>query len=443
MSLRKKILSDSAWVLFGRVSGALLGLAFYSLLTRMLPPEDVGTYFLALSVATVLATIASLGLPRTSTRLLAEATTGHLPRRTQGLITRSLALTLTAGAVLAIAYVTILGDWLARSIFKNPALITINGYIAAWFILFALRLVIAESFRGLGNVKLASLFGGLVSNAITTALVAIAFIYLSDFNVTHAAIYTLLGLVLSIASSAVMLLRQAPMGNDASRVQITSILAISLPILLIEIVQVILGQSSTWILGGVASESQVAIYGTVLQIVLLVSFPFMIVNNAIPQLLVKFNAEQQHDKLERMLQTIATVAFLPALVLMIGLIFFGRPLLETVYGEAYGAGAAALIWLAAGQLVNVATGSCGIALMLTGHQNSVMWVTAAAAAVAVPLAIVLSDRYGATGAAASDAMVMAGQNIALVVLAKRRVGVRTYISFSTRILRQIRAGIRP
>ncbi|MFZ5619805.1 MAG: oligosaccharide flippase family protein [Pseudomonadota bacterium] len=442
MSLRKQIISGSAWVLFGRVTGALIGLIFYSLLTRTLAPEDVGTYFLALSIATAFTAVVGLGLPRTATRLLAEATSGAIRHDTRNMIKRAAGLTLVAGSLCSIVYVTTLGEWLAQTLFSNPRLTSLNGYIAAWFFLLALRQLFAESFRGLGDIRLASVFGGLVSGGIATALLGSGALVMTEMTIGHALAYTLAGLLVSTALALMLLWRATTPGSKKEGVHTNQILAIAAPIMLTDIIQAVLAQSNTWILGGVATEAEVALYGTVMQIVLLISFPFIVVNNAIPQLLVKFKVAGQHDKLEMLLQGVATATFLPALLLAVCLAFLGRPLLELVYGPTYGAGAPALVWLAAGQLVNVVTGPCGIALMLTGHQRVSMAVNIATGLIAIPLAFYLGARYGAAGTAASAALAMSGQNISLAVLAHRRIGVRTHVSFSRRILRQFRPGKR-
>ena len=436
LNVRNQIIAGSAWVLFGRVSGALVGIVFYSLLTRLLPPADVGTYFIAFSIATVIATVAGLGLPRTSTRLLAEATSGNTPGTIRSMVLRSVGLILAAGMLLSAIYVALLGEWLAKTLFSNPQLAPLSGYISAWFILLALRQLLAESFRGLGNIKLASLFGGLVSSSITTALLAGGLLALNEIVIDRVMVFTLSGLLISTGLAIYLFSRGITTKPGDGDIRLGQILAISGPIMLTEIMQVILAQSNTWILGGISTETQVALYGTVLQIVLLVSFPFVVVNNAIPQLLVRFKVAGQQDKLERLLQGVATATFFPALLLVVGLFLLGRPLLELVYGQSYGDGASALLWLAVGQLVNVITGPCGIALILTGHQNISLAVTTITGFLTIPLAFVLSARYGATGAAASAAIAMAAQNIALVVLAKRKVGVRTHVSFSRRIMSQ-------
>ena len=438
MSIKKKLIKDSGWILFSRIAGALVGLAFASLLTRALPPEQVGTYFLALSAAMMFSTVASFGLPRTATRLLAEATTDKFNTNASGIVARSLALLLLIGTLLAIFYQYVLGDWLARDLFHSADMVKITGYIALWFILLAIRAFAAESFRGLGDIRLASIFNGLFGNSISLVLIATTVIVHVQMNITRAAGIVLVGQGISAAVAMALLFRQTSKIAGDETLPVQTILAISTPIMLMATMQVALAQSNVWVLGAVADHVQVALYGAVKQIALLISFPFIIVNNAIPQLLVQFNVDGRHDKMENLLRTVATGTFLPAMVLVIGLALFGRPLLALIYGETYGAGAGALLWLALGQLASVMSGPCAITLIMTGHQKINMVVASLTGCFAIPLSIYLASRYGTTGVAASGAIAMAVQNVIFVFLAKKYVGVRTYVLLSSKVLGQFR-----
>ena len=315
---------------------------------------------------------------------------------------------------------------------------SITGYIAVWFVLLALRTFAAESFRGLGDIRLASIFNGLLGNTITLALIAAAVVVPFQMDIARTAGIVLVGLGISAALALMLLFRQTAKIAGDETVSVPTILSISTPIMMVATMQIALAQSNIWILGAVADHVQVALYGAVKQIALLISFPFIIVNNAIPQLVVKFNADGQHEKMENLLRTVATGTFMPAFILVIGLALFGRPLLELVYGGSYGAGAAALLWLALGQLASVMAGPCAITLIMTGHQKTNMVATSLTGAFAIPLTVYLASHYGTTGAAASGAIAMAVLNVILAVLARKRLGVRTYASLSSKVLGQFR-----
>jgi hypothetical protein len=70
--LRRRLLSGSAWASGGRIGGAMLGIVTNGLLARLLSPQELGAYFLALSIVSLGAVLGSMGLPKTVVRLVAE-----------------------------------------------------------------------------------------------------------------------------------------------------------------------------------------------------------------------------------------------------------------------------------------------------------------------------------------------------------------------------------
>lgn len=95
----------------------------------------------------------------------------------------------------------------------------------------------------------------------------------------------------------------------------------------------------------------------------------------------------------------------------------------SIFGPDFVAASAALRILALGQLVNLATGSVGTILIMTGHQRISLLNSVAGAVMVVILGLILIPRYGATGAAAAASITMAIRNISATYLVWRFVGV--------------------
>jgi O-antigen/teichoic acid export membrane protein len=109
------------------------------------------------------------------------------------------------------------------------------------------------------------------------------------------------------------------------------------------------------------------------------------------------------------------------------LIVFRAPeMLAVVYQPSYRAGHGALTVLAAGQLVNAATGPVGLVLIMTGHQRA--WFTISGLALALNLALdfALIPIYGGLGAAVATAVAVAAAFSIASVVAWRRLGVRPF-----------------
>ena len=71
--LKHKLLKGGAWASGGKVVRSVSGLIINMLLARLLVPEQLGYYFISLSVATILALFARMGMGGALVRLIAEA----------------------------------------------------------------------------------------------------------------------------------------------------------------------------------------------------------------------------------------------------------------------------------------------------------------------------------------------------------------------------------
>lgn len=93
-----------------------------------------------------------------------------------------------------------------------------------------------------------------------------------------------------------------------------------------------------------------------------------------------------------------------SLPVALGLIVFGKPILATVFGPEYAAGALALAILCVGQLLNAGFGSVGNILNMTGHERDTVLGVAIGAISNVALNLLLIPPLGIDGAAIAIAM---------------------------------------
>jgi len=125
------------------------------------------------------------------------------------------------------------------------------------------------------------------------------------------------------------------------------------------------------------------------------------------------------ERVARLSSLLMILATLPLLV-----IFLAAP--ETVmglFGVEFREAAGILRILAIGQLVNVATGSIGFILLMTGLEKSFQNIMLIFVVLNVLLNILLVPPLGIAGAAIASALSVAGQNVAAVVVGKRKLGV--------------------
>src|SRR5215213_8322329 len=164
-SLKHRLMSGSAWALGGRAVTVVTALATNALLARLLPPRDLGAYFLAFSVVLIGGAVGQLGLGQAAVRFLAESIAlGRLGR-----VRRTVAIVLCLGGLgassVALAYL-LLGNILSTRLFHAPALAAVTGLVAGWMAAMALQNLLAETFRGFHDIRLATAFNSLIAGVL-------------------------------------------------------------------------------------------------------------------------------------------------------------------------------------------------------------------------------------------------------------------------------------
>ena len=99
--------------------------------------------------------------------------------------------------------------------------------------------------------------------------------------------------------------------------------------------------------------------------------------------------------------------------------------LMSMFGDAFTAAATALMILTIGQFVNIATGSVGYLLSMTGNETKVRDNVVISGILSVALGIILIPYYGVIGAAIAYACGVASQNLLGVYQVKKYLGFNT------------------
>jgi O-antigen/teichoic acid export membrane protein len=169
------------------------------------------------------------------------------------------------------------------------------------------------------------------------------------------------------------------------------------------------------------AADEVAILTAAQRTAMLTSFVLIIVGMVVAPRYANMWKNNNPDGVRR-LARISTRAMV-VMVLPVSLIMFLLPEhVMRVFGEGFDQGARYLTILALGQLVNVAVGSVGFLLNMTGHDQDLRNVTLVVGVISIILAYVLASHYSATGAAIATATGVAMQNIAAMYFVRKRLG---------------------
>lgn len=130
--------------------------------------------------------------------------------------------------------------------------------------------------------------------------------------------------------------------------------------------------------------------------------------------------------LQALVSGVSLWIFWPSLVAVLVLVFFGDRVLD-LFGPGFAAAHGALAVLAFGQLLTAATGPVGLLLNLTGHHIVSFWVYLSFAVANVGLNAILIPLFGIMGAAVATTVTVGFLRLSLVVVARRRLGIISFV----------------
>jgi O-antigen/teichoic acid export membrane protein len=445
-ALKRRLLSGIMWGVSGRFGGAMVGIVTASLLTFVIPPEEVGAYNLALSIVSFGALVGALGLPKTVVRLVAENMGLNRSERTRRVIYTVLGLGVFGTLLTSLSYFLVIGDLIERRLFDSPLLVGVTGLIAGWIAIAIVQEITAETFRGFHDIRWATLLGGLAtggkSGGLIMRLVLLGILALLAVKSAEVDLKTVMLVSIGAGSVSVLLSgwvlygKVSSLGSKATEeepVSTKEVLDDAVPFLAIAMTTFVLQAADIWILGALDSERAVAVYANASKLVTFVVMPLLVVNLVMPPIVAEMYAQGNTARLERTLRAFSTLAGVPSLVVLVGFMLLGKPILGLVYnGAIYHSDTAwlVLLILSAAKLVAVWAGSCGLVLQFTGHQASMLRVSLLTSPLFFVVAILATQRYGPIGVATAAALTTSLQNVIMVLLAKRKTGMWTHVSFS-------------
>ena len=321
-----KLIKGGAWAFSGKLLTALSGLVVNALLARLLTPEEMGAYFLSLSLVSIVAVVAQLGLTQTITRLVAESIGIEKPSRARRSIVLTIRMFFLSGIGVVLFFIIGGFFWIADTLFQSEIIANVTGLIAAWAIILMFQGFLSETFRGFHDIRLATLFGGLVTSIISMSLCLILWFFQGYSDLNQIIILSLIAGVSSVLLSSLFLWKKfskLPLSTDRE-ISISEILNISWPMWITNVTFLVLLQADLWIMGLYLSPEEVAVYGAVVRTVSLVSLSLLIINAVVPPMISEMYARGEIKEMEKILRVVATFAGIPAFIALGILVFFWR-----------------------------------------------------------------------------------------------------------------------
>lgn len=393
------------------------------LLARALGPDGFGQYAFITSLLIVLALPLDQGMRQLITREVASYAHQNQWSLFRGLLQRAHQWVLLGTALI----ILILGGIaVSRAEWRPDDRWTLLLAGLAMLPFLGLNALRGATLAGLGNVVKAQIPELLVRPGMHLAIAALLLAG-GRLNPASAIISQTAAAVIAFAVGIVLLRKHWPAQVQAvSPAYRNSAWANSwAPFTLLAAASMLNSQIGILLLGWVGTDAQVAALRIADRGAQLVAMSLMVVNLVIGPHITRAYRDRDQPRLQRLCTQSARAALAVALPIALPLILFSGPIIAYVFGTAYVELASTpLAVLAAAQVINVAFGSAGMFLIMSGYERDTLIGQIAALILNIATAYLLIPSYGADGAAYAAALGLATWNVVLAFKVVQRLKLR-------------------
>ncbi len=409
----KEQIRGSSLLVSGRIIALGVALLAQVLLIRYLTPADFGRWMYALSVVTVLKTVAGLGIDRAITRFVAVYHERGDRARLLGVMLLTIGAVLGAGGLL-IGLLYALPDQVMRLMQNQPEPLRLLFILIFLVPLEAMDSLLLAVFASFGNARAIFFRRHIVGPGLR--LVAVLAAVLS-----HASVVVLAyGYVIAAAIGILVygrllwrLCREAGLFTPIVRVAVPAkeVFAFTFPMLVADVALAVMYGAGALALGYFSDMQSVAVFAAavplaLLNVAVMRSFSLLYTSSA-----SKLWARGDLAGINALYWQ--TAVWLAVLTFPIFALTFSAAgaLTQFLYGSQYAAAGPILAMLALGEYVNVALGFNGLTLRVLNRSGYLTAISVGAALLTVLLVFWAAPRYGAWGVAAATSASMVLHNV--------------------------------
>ncbi len=410
--------------LAGILTTDLFFLLIALLISRFRGAGALGNFILAITVFNFLGIVGGLGLKQGTLRYVAFFRGSDDPGRLRSVIRISLLIGLGFSAVLGAA-ILIRPEWLADLVFRKPELVPTFRILGAGLPFFTLSVILLSVLQGFKKIKLQVLAENIARPVFALVLIAILLGLGSGVNTLIGAWMFSYLLVVILGLGWLARLLPPPVPRSRGGGEIKSLLYFSLPLLLVSVMHRLLANMDVMMLGYFSPLAAVGIYGIAARLSIIVAVPLEALDVIFAPVIAEISGRDEPEKLGELYKISSRWIIWAAAGAFACILILASPLME-LFGRNFQNGEAVLIILGLGQLSQVAVGSAGFLLAMTGHPRIILYNNAAMCVINFLLNLYLIPRHGILGAAVATSISWSAINIIRLIEVKLILGIHPF-----------------
>jgi len=408
----QQILRGSGITFIGSLTGLLLAFVSRLLVARFGTETEYGIYVLGLSIVSICALVATLGLTSGVSRNIAAAQAKGESWKVREFVFASLAIVAAAGTLLA-GGLFLSAGFISNTVFHQRELalpLQIFAVAIPFFALLNLGLAIFQGFR---RVTQMTFFQNVVFNAVFIAFLAGAlYLRIPFVSVFFAYLASLVVTLVCLAlygkrTLSASLTRTSNHSEKLFTSATAYLVKFSLPLLVAAALETLGLWIDTLMLGGLRSATEVGIYNAALPLSLLVSTPLSAAAYIYIPVISGLYAQNQRKAISRNLVIMTKWICLITMPIAFTLFLFPDVIISLTFGSKYAAAADALRILSFGLFLLTTSGLVMDTLLAFGHSRFLMASAFLMLTVDVILDVLLIPLFSIEGAAVADVCALA------------------------------------
>lgn len=401
-----------------KTAAAFAAFALTALITRNMPNDEAGLFLLGFTLLTVLSIFFRLGLDNVILRFLSAHGTDEFAQEklNRGLLW--IATAVIPATVLGMA----LSEPIAAYVFNKPAFAEVLFWMLPALPAMALFFLLSFAFQAQHRVVLTTLFQNLGISVLFIAGFGYLWFQQPDAinAVSSAQVYAVAAASIFIAA-IVLWFSQRNVNFKITGYRDPELTHASMNLWTASIMSLAVQWSGILIAGAMLPAEEVAQLTAAQRTAMLTSFVLMVVNMVVAPRYARLWKEGNIERVQYLAKW-STRGMIAMVLPVVAVMMIWPEKVMGLFGDGYEESAVLLMILAVGQFVNVATGSVGFLLNMSGHERVVLKVAMFTTPFVIAAVLFLSASLGAEGVAIGTSLGVITVNIGNLLMVKRFLG---------------------
>ena len=424
--LKTSLLKSFRNALIIKIIGILSQFLLIVLLTKRMRYEDVGNYFLIISIVFAFSSLMKFSIDQSSLKAVSDAF--YSKESVKEIFLKICSYFLFTSSIVIFA-LFLLKSFLSVNVLNNFTILENYSYILLWALLSSFSSILSEIFRALKKF----VYSGLVANCLVNSVMVIYILSVNDsFTLNQILKYIIfLNLIVTSLFSVLCYRLTCRLENNSTHVSLSFIkmLKISFPLLISQVAMFLLTQSELWFVSSHFDKKAMSFYGVSMKLILLNSFFIGLLGIILPSYISDFRIKGETEKLRNTIRFLSTLVSIPSFVILFLLLFFTTDILGLVFGPFYLNGEWIVRIMCIPQFVSVVVGPCGYLLLMYGYNYHLMYSVLVSSFIAMTLSftfITLNKPVEFIAVSFSIASVL--NQVTMFFLCRKKCGVNSMIS---------------